>query len=573
MKKRVLLTLVMVLTAVALFAAGTVDSGDGAEIPNQVFIGTNGMTGNHLIPIWATSNPQYKAYPLILPALTWFNDEVNPIPDLAETIEVNDEATSYTFTLPMNAEWSDGVPLTADDVYFTYKLAVDDAFSSSVWPRNLADIKGLAEYKAGETQEISGIVVLDDHTVRIDLVGPNSSFLYNTYLGILPKHILENVAPEDLGAHPYSDAPTVTSGPYDFVEYVETQYIHMKKKADYWGDEAQIEDVFIVMFEEDATMLAQLAAGELDIAAITQDEVDGFRALNGLDVEPIGGIGYMVAHVDARTQAFIDNQNAPKEEGGGGGNLDGSRIEKEVKPYLQNKAFRQALAYAIDIDSMIDVVTDGYGMPIYSPIFGPSWAINPNLNTYDRDLERATSLMMEAGVEFDESGNALWEGERIVLICLAVTSESNRKIGEFLQQQFGDVGIRLDIKMVTSSAFITAAIAGEGDLIMNAGGRFGADPSVSSAYYTTTAGWASLVMGYSNVEFDALMVQGKASGDINTRAGIYHEASAILNDELPSLFFMTPSSFIGRDSRLKGVQASTDIGYLTWNIVDWYFAE
>lgn len=565
--------LVMLFSAAVLFAAGGAESGETDEVPDQVFIGTNGMTGNHLIPIWGTSNPQFMAYPLILPALTWFNDEVNPIPDLAESIEVNEDATSYTFHLPENAEWSDGVPLTADDVYFTFKLAVDDAFSSSSWPKNLSDIKGMTEYKEGGADEISGIVVLDDHTVRIDLSVSNSSFLYNTYLGILPKHVLEDVAPEDLGAHPYADAPTVTSGPYEFVEYIETQHIHMTKKEDYWGEEAQIKDVFIVMFEEEATQLSQLAAGELDISSIVPAEIARFERSDQIEVQPVEGIGYLVTHVDARSQEFIDKQNAPTEEGGGGGNLDGSKIEKEVKPYLQKKAFRQALAYAVDIDAMMNVVADGYAKPIYSPIFGPSWAVNPDLNPYDRDVEKAKSLMKEAGVEFDDSGNALWEGEKIILVYLSNTSERDRKIGEFLQQQFGDIGIRLDLKMVTSSAFITAAIAGEGDLIINAGGRFGADPSVSAAYYTTSAGWARLVMGYSNPEFDKLMAKGKTSGEASVRAEYYHEASAILNDELPSLFFMTLSSFVGKDPRLMGVKPSADIGYLTWNIADWYFSE
>ena len=574
MKGKVLIVvLALLLVSAVVFAGGKAESEEAKELPSQVFIGTNGMTGNHLIPIWATSNPQYMTYPLILPALTWFNNEVNPIPDLADSIEVNEEATSFTFTLPKNAEWSDGVPLTAEDVYFTYKLAVDDAFSSSVWSKNLKDIKGLAEYKEGKADEISGIVVLDDHTVRIDLAVPNSSFLYNTYLGILPKHVLKDVAPEDLGSHSYADAPTVTSGPYDFVEYVETQHIHMRKKENYWGKEAQIEEVFIVMFEEEATQLAQLAAGELDISSIPSDEVARFEMSDDIGVEPIGGIGYLVTHVDGRTQEYIDKQNAPKEEGGGGGNIDGSKIEKEVKPYLAKKAFRQALAYAVDVDSMINVVADGYAEPIYSPIFGPSWAVNPNLNEYERDLDKAKSLMKQAGVDFDDSGNALWEGEKIILVYLSNTSERDRKIGEFLQQQFGDIGIRLDLKMVTSSAFITAAIAGDGDLIINAGGRFGADPSVSSAYYTTTAGWASLVMGYSNPKFDELMEKGKASGDPEVRAEFYHEASAILNEELPSLFFMTLSSFVGKNPHLKGVRASSDIGYLTWNIADWHFVE
>ena len=103
------------------------------------------------------------------------------------------------------------------------------------------------------------------------------------------------------------------------------------------------------------------------------------------------------------------------------------------------------------------------------------------------------------------------------LVYLSNTSEEARKLGEVLQQQLGEVGIRLDIKLVTSSAFITAAINGEGDLIRNAGGRFGADPSVTSLYYTCKAGWSELVIGYCNPEFDDLMAQGVAVSDPDAR--------------------------------------------------------
>lgn len=498
---------------------------------------------------------------------------MDPVPDLADSIEVNDDATSYTFMLPPEAVWSDGEPLTADDVYFTIKLSVDEALTDTAWRRNFSGIQGMAEYIDGTADEISGIVVIDDHTVRIDLTSPDSSFLHNTNLGILPRHVLEDVAPEDLGSHPYANAPTVTSGPYDFVEYREGQFIHLSRKEDYWGQEAQIEDVFIVMLESEATRLAQLAAGELDLTVIPPEEVDRFEASDAIEVESGDGIGYLVTHVDARSQEWIDRQNAPTSEGGSGGNLDGSTIEKEIKPYLQDVAFRQALAYAIDIDAMINVVADGFARPIYSPIFGPSWAINPDLNTYERDVETARSLLEEAGVEFNDAGNALWEGEQIILTLLSSISERDRRIAEFLQQQFGDIGIRLDLRAVTSAAFLTSAIGGDGDLVVNAGGRFGADPSLSAAFYTTSAGWARLVMGYSNPDFDELMDLGRASGDPAVRTEYYHEASAILNNELPSLFFMSPSTIVGRNQRLMGVRPTADVGYITWNIADWHFSE
>jgi len=531
-----------------------------------VFIGTNGMTGKHYNPIWMTSNPQFLTFPLILPALTWFNDQVQPIPDLASKIDVNEDATEYTFHLPENATWSDGTPLTAKDVAFTYKLALSPSVGQSVWANNFSSIKGATAFSKGEAEDVEGIVIVDDQTIRFDLAAPNAAFLFNTYLGILPEHILGSVPLDELEQNAYIDAPTITSGPYDFVEYVPDQYIHLKKKADYWGKQVSIDEIFVKLFESNATMLAQLEAGEIHMATITADEVERMRTFDHLDVIPVKGIGYYVTHLDGRNQDQIDKLNVPKEQGG-----KGYSISKVIKPYMLDKSFRQALAYAIDQNAVIAVVAGGEATPIYSSIFAPDWAVNPDLNTYDRDVEKAKSLMTEAGITFADNGTALWEDKPITLVFLASTGEQARQMGEVLQQQLGEVGIRLDIKLVTSSAFIQAAINGEGDLILNAGGRFGADPSVSSLYYTCAAGWAELVIGYCNPDFDQLMADGVKTSNLEERGKIYKQASALLNDELPSLFFYTANSFLGVNKGLTGVKPSADPGYLTWNIEEWSF--
>ena len=527
-----------------------------------VFLGSGGMTGRHFNPIWLTSNPQFWAFPLILPALTWFDAQVQPIPHLATEIEVNEDATEYIFYLPENAEWSDGEPLTAEDVKFTYELALNPVHINPSWTQTFASVVGAQEYRAGEADSVEGIQVLDDYTVRFELKAPNAEFLRNTYLGILPKHVLGDVPAEEYDTHPYMDAPTVTSGPFEFVEYVPEQYIHLKAKRGYWGQEANIDDVFIKLLDSAATILAQLEAGELDLAEIPAEERARFETIEHVDLLSVQGIGYYVLHLDFRNQEQIDTIV----EGGGWGDFT-----KDIKPYMQEKSFRQGLAYAIDSNAAIQVLADGEGTPIYSSIFGPDWAINPNLNTYERDLDMARSLMEEAGVVFDDNGRALWDGQQIRLTYLSNTSEEARKLGEVLQQQLGEAGIRLDIKLVTSAAFLTAAIQGEGDLVRNAGGRFGADPSVTSLYYTCAAGWASLVIGYCNPDFDDLMSRGVTISDIDARQEIYWEASAMLNDDLPSLFLFTPSRFFGVNKGLAGVEPSSDPGYVTWNIVDWYF--
>jgi ABC-type transport system substrate-binding protein len=240
---------------------------------------------------------------------------------------------------------------------------------------------------------------------------------------------------------------------------------------------------------------------------------------------------------------------------------------------MQDKRFRQAIAYAIDRDAVIKVVAGGEAQPIYSSIFGPSWAVNPDLNKYTKNVDKAKALMKEVGVTFDDKGTALWEKKPITMVYLSNTSEEARKLGEVLQQQLVGVGIRLDIKLVTSSAFLQAAYNGEGDLVRNAGGRFGADPSISTGYYTCKAGWAESVIGYCNPKFDELMSKGVATTDQAERAKIYKEASAILNDELPSLFYYSANVFVGVNKGLTGLKPSSDPGYLTWNIQDWTFTK
>ena len=530
-----------------------------------VFIGSGGMTGKHFNPIWLTSNPQFLSFPLILPALTWFDDQVQPVLDLASAVIINEDATMYTFMLPDEAVWSDGEPVTAADVEWTFMAAINPAVGQSVWAQNFASIIGADAYQAGEADAIEGIEVVDDKTITFHLSAPNASFMYGTYLGILPSHILADTPWDELEQNPYMDAPTVTSGPYDFVEFVPEQYIHMVKKDGYWGNEVTIDEVYIKMFESTATQLAQLEAGELDLALVAADEMERFEFVEHVDILAAKGIGYYVTHVDYRNEEQIAQLNLPTEEGG-----KGYSISKEPKPYLQDKRFRQALAYAIDNDAVMQVVAAGYATPIYSSIFGPDWAVNPDLETYAQDVEMAKSLMGDVGVTFDDNGIALWDDAPIQLVYLSNTSEEARKLGEVLQQQLGDVGIRLDIKLVTSSAFILAAINGEGDLIRNAGGRFGADPSVSSLYYTCKAGWSELVIGFCVPEFDDLMAQGVATSDSDARQQTYWQASAILNDELPSLFYYTPDVFYGVNKGLKGLAPSADPGYVTWNIENWY---
>jgi len=522
------------------------------------------MTGKHLIPIWLSSAPQFLAMPLMLPALTWFDDKAQPIMDLATKVDVNADATSFTFTLPKNAVWSNGTPLTAKDVAFTYKLALDPSIASTLWGINLSSINGAVEYQKGTAKDVAGIKVVNDQTIRFDLKEPNATFLFNTYLGILPSQVLGKIDPKEIEKQAFVDAPTVTSGPFDFVKYEPGQYIQLKKKVNYWGKSVNVEDVFIRLFDQSSNMLAALDSGDVNVAPISLDQAKWFRNKTNLDVLSTRSINYTVLYVDARTKDQIGILTKPKDQGGAG-----LPITKTPKPYLADKRFRQVLALAIDGKAAIQALANGEASPIYSAISAPDWAVGPNLSKYDFDLDKARSLLSAVGVTIDFQGKAIYNTSPVTLTYLAPMGDDSRKLGEYLQQQLAKLGISIDIKLVASSDFLLAAINGDGDLIRGIGNRLGADPSVSAQFYACKAGWANWVMGYCNPRFDELQSRGLANYKTDDRKKIYPDASAILNDELPSIFLYAPNVLFGVKKGTVGIKPSADPNYLTWNIQEW----
>ncbi len=564
---------VKALLALSLIAVMLMPTmGAFAQEDSQLVIGTGGITASHYNPIWMTSASQMQSFPMILPGLTWFDAEVQPVLDLAEDVEVNEDATVYTFTLPAEATWSDGEPLTANDVAFTVLLFLNPVIQATnpAFSANWDGVLGAAEYKTGEADTVEGIEVIDDQTISFTLTASDYLFLRKTYLGILPEHILGAVPVDEIDSQEYMDAPTVTSGPYNFVAYEPSQYIRFERRADYWGAPAQIDVIIFRLFEETETLYAALEAGEVDLAAIAAEEVSRFGEMDDIETLSMAGIGYLVVHFNAGEGLIGESDEvncaALKEEG---------NVAYEPHSPLDNKLVRQALAYATDTEEIIAVIADGQGTPIYSPIFGPSWLDNTGLNDYAYDPEKAAELLEEAGWTTDEKGNRVdAEGNRMRdLIYVAQPGQTGFDLGILLQDYFGAVGVGLEIRLTTSSNFIPTVLGEDWDLARNAGGAFGSDPSVNINYFTSCAGWSPYI-AFANPEFDAAMVAGSATNDLTERAAAYNTASRILNEELPSLYLMTANvNYAYNSAKLEGFVGCSSSDYMTWNFREWTVAE
>ena len=171
-------------------------------------------------------------------ALVKMSGDLVPTPDLSETIEGSADGTVYTFTLREGLAFNDGTPLTSADVIFTLERAINP-LTGSIWKGRLSGVLGAADYD-GASGEVEGLKAIDERTVEITLAKPDSAFLVNfcsfSGLGILPKHILGEVAPEALKENPFSLAPNVTAGGFSFVQFATDQFLEMQRNTTYPGE-------------------------------------------------------------------------------------------------------------------------------------------------------------------------------------------------------------------------------------------------------------------------------------------------------------------------------------------------
>ncbi len=168
----------------------------------------------------------------IFSGLVGFNKDLKIVPDLAEKWDVSNDGKTYTFTLRQDAKFHDGRPVTAQDVKYSLERAADPRTRSTVSPLYLGDIVGFMDKYTGKANEVSGVKVLDNYTVQIDIDKPISYFL--AALAHPTSYIVDKFNVES-GEQPWYLKPNGT-GPFKLIQWDQGQQIVLEKNADYYGD-------------------------------------------------------------------------------------------------------------------------------------------------------------------------------------------------------------------------------------------------------------------------------------------------------------------------------------------------
>ncbi|MCA9935349.1 MAG: peptide ABC transporter substrate-binding protein, partial [Anaerolineales bacterium] len=388
-----------------------------------------GMVGTpqYLNPLLSDNNPvDRELVSLIFDGLTRRDANGRLLPALADSWEVSEDGLSVVFSLRDDVIWQDGEPFSAEDVAFTYGLMQSDEFPN-------AGLRAL-------WQTVT-ITVIDVQTVQFTLEEPYAPFLDATTRGILPVHLLEGVTAVSLPDQPFNATP-IGTGPLIVEGGVQNGRLRFLPNPVYW-QQAHLDAIEFRFFPNETSLLDAFTNGEI-------------QAIN--NVSPV-----MLPQIAELPQTRLFTSAAPRFTELLF-NLGGTEA-----PALGRVDVRQALAYALNRDLMVDEVLNGQAVPLEGPYLPTSWAYNPPLLTqYDFAPETAVALLNAAGWTLPEGQTVRQqEEESLILRLLFLDTSTFRALATAVQQQWAEVGVGVTLQPAASyDELLTALIERDFDVAL-----------------------------------------------------------------------------------------------------------
>ena len=507
-------------TALAMLAGCAGDSGGEGASGDTTGTGDSGGNGgstdgelailwpggvNNINPLGWLTIPDYDAARMMYEPLTSVDMEGQAIGHVATDWETFDDGASYTWSIQEDATWHDGEPLTAEDVAFTFK-----AIKQYDWPY----LGSLSSVIADPSE----ITVEDEYTVTTPLTQPYAPLpLVLADLGlVIPKHIWSEF---DNPADVSNTENPIGSGPFVFENREQDQYINFSVNDEYWGEAPDFEGVSVKIVSSTDSQVLNMKQGGGDMLRLQPGQyVEEIESADNLDVVR-GGSTYV-------TYLGINTNREP----------------------LSDTALRKAMAYAVDRETIADLVNAGYATPGYSPVPpGLEFYHNPETNSYAHDQEQARSVLDDNGYEQQGDGRVRPNGEPLELVLSIQNTGNWPRIAEVLSRQLGEVGITVDVNSMESNAHTQkVSVEHDHDLTLNTWRVwFDPDPFLSPVFEDEGSLNTSQ---YHSDEFDQLMQQQRRATDPNERQGYLYDAQDILTDELPWVVLYYPQLLHGMRS-------------------------
>lgn len=502
-------------------------------------------------------------------------------PALAESWQISDDKLRIVFTLREGLKWSDGQPLTADDVVFTY----NDIYFNEAIPTDVRD-----GFRIGAGRKLPTVRKLDERRVEFTVPEPFRPFLLNTNTIILPAHALrESVEKKDAEGKPTFlakwgvDTPPdqiIVNGPYKLERYDTSQRIVFRRNPYYWrkddkgNSQPYIERIIWQIVESTDTSLLQFRSGGLDSMSVSPDY---FSLLK--HQEKRGNFKIYEGGPATGTSFVLFNLNK--------GKRDGKPLVDPVKSrWFNSVEFRQAVAYAINRQTMINNTFRGLGVPQDSPISVQSpyyISFKEGLKVYNYNPQKAKELLLKAGFKYNNRGELLdAEGNRVRFTLLTNAGNKIREaMGSQIKQDLSKIGIQVDFTPIAWNSYtdkLSNTLDWEASLLGLTGGL---EPNDGANVWDTQGGLHMFnqkpqagqkpIQGWEVAPWEAeigkLYVQATRELDEAKVKAIYAETQRITQENLPYIYLVNPLSMSAVRNRFEGINYSA-LGGAFWNIYE-----
>ncbi|MGH2450987.1 MAG: ABC transporter substrate-binding protein [Candidatus Limnocylindria bacterium] len=515
-----------------------------------------------LQPILVTDVPSSVVSGLMYDSIITANkDNGEPEPNMA-TFEVSDDGLTFTFEMNADANWTDGQPVIAED----WATGIKGVAKSNVSVRKslFQLIEGFQAYVDGEADDITGIEIDSANPKRwsVTLSSVDCGAIFNLNGYTIPAHVFGQylTAPEAdaIDRAPENTNPQVVNGPFVFGEWRQGDQVILRRNPDYWRGAPLVEE-FVYKVVADATVLAaQLKTGELNYGTIEPKDLADMEAQENLTVTRTGQLGY--TYIGWRT-------NSPN---------PGAQA-------LADKRVRQALAYGLDMDQVIETVLFGEGTKQVAHHVPVQWAYpDPStLNQYPYDQAKAKELIEEAGYTLGADGIYQRDGQPISFSIVTNSGNNTREtLAQIAAEQYKAIGLDVTARFEAFQGLVTKLTEGspevEGVIIgwalgtnVDPYGIWHSSQIPDPAQERTGFGFTA----FQSAELDAAIDQGRTPDDgdcsIETRKEHYAKFNQILNDEQPYNFgfsgkvlHVTPNNLMNFEPGSFGTR---------WNIEEWWF--
>jgi peptide/nickel transport system substrate-binding protein len=483
---------------------------------------------------------------------------------LAQSWQISPDKTKITFTMREGLKWSDGEPLTVDDVVFTY----NDIYLNQNIPTDTRDV-----LRVGKDRKLPTVKKIDNTRVEFSVPEPFRPFLLSTGSSILPAHILEKSVKtknkdgklEFLSKWGVDTPPEelIVNGPYKLERYDTSQRIIFRRNPYYWRKDTQgkpqpyIERIIWQIVESTDTSLLQFRSGDLDSIGVSPDYFSLLKVQ-----EKQGNFKIYNGGPSSSTSFISFNLNKGKRN-------DQLLVDPIKSKWFNNVQFRQAVAYAIDRQTMLNSTFRGLGTP------------QKGLKVYKYNPEKAKELLIQGGFKYNEK-NLLVDDQGNEVRFALLTNAGNRireSMGSQIKQDLSKIGIQVDFTPLAWNTFIDklsntldwdACLIGlTGGLEPNDGANVWSPEGGLHMFNQKPQAGQKPIVGWEVADWEKkineLYIQGAQEFDEAKLKEIYGESQQLTQEYLPFIYLVNSYSLSAIRNRFQGIQFSA-LGGAFWNI-------